>query len=124
MYGQNQAATGAPRKNDTTAAVCAFEPELCTSKLTRAVAIARAIHLEATGAIDVIAASFAKTLRLRRPHAHFAAHFLHALDLRRACAASGIGYETGRTYLKKLFEVTGSSSQVELAIILANLKPQ
>lgn len=88
------------------------------SKATLIVARAYAQHAANTRATDILTVLFANALELRNTHARLAAHFLRTLKLRAACAAAGIGYETGRTYLKKLFEVTGTSSQVELAVIL------
>jgi len=88
------------------------------SNITQAIAAARARHIEATRATENLTAILISTLELRKTHARFAAHLLRTLDLKTACTTAGIGYETGRTYLKKLFEVTGSKSQVELVVIL------
>lgn len=84
----------------------------------QAVEAARGLHIKATSASENLTVIFINTLELRATHARFAVHFLRALDLKTACLSAGIGYETGRTYLKKLFEVTGSKNQVELAVIL------
>ena len=89
-----------------------------TSKAKFIVGLAYAQHAANTRAIDVLTVLFANALELRNTHARLAAHFLRTLELRAACAAAGIGYETGRTYLKKLFEVTDTSSQVVLVVIL------
>ena len=88
------------------------------SKAAQTIAKARAQHAAATDAIEPLTALFAYTFNLRTPHARFAVHFLRTLQLRAACHSAGIGYETGRTYLKKLFEVTGTGSQVELVVVL------
>ena len=50
--------------------------------------------------------------------ARFAAAFARNLKLRPACADIGVGYETGRTYLKQIFHKTGTHSQAELAVLL------
>ena len=102
----------------TSRAPRAIETAPNTSKAALSVARAYAQHAANTRATDILTMVFANALELRSTHARFAAHFLRTLELRAACAAAGIGYETGRTYLKKLFEVTGSSSQVELIVIL------
>ena len=105
-------------KTPTSRAPRAIETVPNTSKITLIVAHAYAHHAANTRATDILTVLFANALELRNSHARFAAHFLRTLELRAACAAAGIGYETGRTYLKKLFEVTGTSSQVELVVIL------
>lgn len=94
-----------------------------TTKLLPAISVARAQHLNTTCAFDRLTDHYARTLKLGHAHARFTVQFLHAMDLKRACAATGIGYETGRTYIKKLFEVTSSKSQLELMAILISLKP-
>ena len=88
------------------------------SRSALAIAAARAQHLEATRATESLTALFISTLELRATHARFAAHFVRLLDLKAACVSAGIGYETGRTYIKKLFVLTNSKNQVELAAIL------
>ena len=89
-----------------------------TSKAALIVARSYAQHAANTCASDALTVLFMNALELRKTHARLAAHFLRTLELRAACMAAGIGYETGRTYLKKLFEVTGTSSQVELVVVL------
>ena len=96
----------------------AIETAPNTSRAAHSIAKARAQHATATDAIENLTALFADTFNLRTPHARFAVHFLRTLQLRAACHSAGIGYETGRTYLKKLFEVTGTGSQVELVVVL------
>ena len=88
------------------------------SRAALTIIASRALHMEATRATDSLTALFISTLELRATHARFAAHFVHALDLKAACVSAGIGYETGRSYIKKLFELTNSKNQVELAAIL------
>jgi|GEM_PF-5385453 len=97
---------------------CALKTYKNALNPTRAIAAARAQHIELTRAPETLTTLFVHTLDLRSIHARFAVHFLRALDLKSACKAAGIGYETGRTYLKILFEVTGSGSQVELVVVL------
>ena len=89
-----------------------------SSKSAQVISAARAQHAEETRAIENLTCLLVSGLALRTTHARFAVHFLRALDLRDACATAGIGYETGRTYIKKLFDVTGTASQVELVVIL------
>ena len=105
----------------TSRAPRAIETAPNTSKATLIVARAHAQLVANTFATEILTVLFVNALELRNTHARFAAHFLRTLELRAACAAAGIGYETGRTYLKKLFEVTGTNSQVKLVVILGCL---
>ena len=97
------------------------ENGLNLSNAAVAVARAHAEHAENTCTTERLIVRFADALELRNTHARFAAHFLRALELRAACSAAGISYETGRAYLKKLFEVTGTVSQVQLVVILGKI---
>lgn len=77
-----------------------------SSNLAQVISAARAQHADETRAIEILTSLIATQLALRATHARFAVHFLRTLDLREACTTAGIGYETGRTYIKKLFDVT------------------
>jgi hypothetical protein len=73
------------------------------------------------GSPEAIALRLVNVLGITPTLARFAAAFARNLKLRPACADIGVGYETGRTYLKQIFHKTGTHSQAELAVLLVGV---
>lgn len=73
------------------------------------------------GSPEAAALLFVNAFGISPTLARFAVAFVRELKLRAACAAIGIGYETGRTYLKQIFHKTGTHSQAQLAVLLVKI---
>ena len=73
------------------------------------------------GSPEAAALLFVNAFGISPTLARFAVAFVHELKLRAACAAIGIGYETGRTYLKQIFHKTDTHSQAQLAVLLVKI---
>ena len=73
------------------------------------------------GSPETAAQRFVNAFGISLTLARFAAAFVRELKLRATCSATGIGYETGRTYLKQLFLKTGTHSQAQLAVLLVGV---
>ncbi len=73
------------------------------------------------GSPEAIALRLVTALGITPTLARFAAAFARNLKLRSACSDIGVGYETGRTYLKQIFLKTGTHSQAQLAVFLVGV---
>lgn len=103
------------RESDTTYMLLPRQEAMRMGFPAKAAAVLVATNPNATDGLRALASAHDLTLREQA----LVRGLMETSDLRKASASIGISYESGRTYLKRVFEKTGLTSQVDLINAIA-----
>jgi pimeloyl-ACP methyl ester carboxylesterase/DNA-binding CsgD family transcriptional regulator len=103
------------RESETTYLLLPRQEAIRMGFPAKAAAVLVATNPNTTDGLRALASAHGLTLREQA----LVRGLVETSDLRKASEAMGISYESGRTYLKRVFEKTGLSSQVDLINTIA-----